>query len=304
MVLIVWVDAVNMVMMVTMVVLMTANLCTGLLSSVAFVNRHKSACGLIRIKHTIWMSQSDAEIPLLSPYEGPLGTLDSMETGFSLEELGLELMVGKSKVGEGRGLFISVAEDVEEAILPQGTVLCGYSKGTFAKEAADDKTVGFLLGDLNTVVIFNKQLLPLVEVIEANGPQVQNLTTIVQGHLLFKNESEPYNKIKLMPDPNHGGNYYFIPSTSEGIGITNIGMYANDLAYNSAVNNEKEYRESSDSKNILMLVWRLELDNQMLRPTWPVVMLKQDVFLTNHEPMEIGIQYSWNYWEAAREGKK
>ena len=53
-------------------------------------------------------------------------------------------------------------------------------------------------------------------------------------------------------------------------------------------------------KNILSLVWRVEMDSEgIFVPTWPVLMTTRDIVLKNLEPMEIGLQYSWKYWQAA-----
>ena len=40
-----------------------------------------------------------------------------------------------------------------------------------------------------------------------------------------------------------------------------------------------------------------------LVPSWPVVILKRDVRFTNHDPMEVGIQYGYRYWGAKGQGQ-
>lgn len=80
-----------------------------------------------------------------------------------------------------------------------------------------------------------------------------------------------------------------------------FGMFANDMAYEGLDTTLESYVEASVNRNILQIVWRLELQNNVLTPTWPVVVLSKDVLFTNKEPMECGMHYSWRYWLAFRE---
>ena len=93
----------------------------------------------------------------------------------------------------------------------------------------------------------------------------------------------------------------FIPDVKEEekFSATSLGIYANDLAYDPD-SNEEQYFENSERNNILQLVWRLAKDekNGMVVPTWPVVVTRQDVRLLNTVPMEVGLQYGFNYWNA------
>ena len=93
----------------------------------------------------------------------------------------------------------------------------------------------------------------------------------------------------------------FIPDVKEedAFSATSLGIYANDLAYDPD-SDELQYFENSERNNILQLAWRLAKDekNGMVVPTWPVVMTRQDVRLLNTVPMEVGLQYGFNYWNA------
>lgn len=235
-------------------------------------------------------------------YNGPIGSFEQVTQGFELDQLGLNLMLGKSVVADGKGLFVSVVDDAEETFIPMGTVLCGYSKGSFAVEASSDKTVGYLFNDVNNLVIFNKEIMPLFDAITIVSEKAKNLTSVVLGHLLCSlDEMEDSHSLSILPDISCGGKNYFVPDVVEDGGIANVGLFANDLAYNPQVKDEEEYLLSSKSKNSLVLIWRMEFDDNVLRPTWPVVVFKEDTIFRNREPMEIGIQYSWSYWKAVRD---
>ena len=71
------------------------------------------------------------------------------------------------------------------------------------------------------------------------------------------------------------------------------------FTYNQTDNAEK-YNLLSD-KNVLSLVWRLDFDqtSKRLFPLWPVLITRKDLRFKNKMPMELGLHYSWRYWEAA-----
>ena len=73
-----------------------------------------------------------------------------------------------------------------------------------------------------------------------------------------------HNNIKIFPDPDFIGKRYFIPYEYELKPNTlpiNMGIYANDLAYNKNIENEISYQKET-FKNILRLVWRLEFNEK------------------------------------------
>ena len=80
-----------------------------------------------------------------------------------------------------------------------------------------------------------------------------------------------------------------------------FGMFANDLAYIGPSMTMENYLRDSIDRNILHIIWRMDLKNDILVPTWPVVVLHKDVSFRNRMPMEVGIHYSWRYWTAYRE---
>ena len=50
----------------------------------------------------------------------------------------------------------------------------------------------------------------------------------------------------------------------------------------------------------IQLIWRLAKDEKtdMLVPTWPVVVAKDNFRLLNTVPMEVGLQYGFHYWNS------
>eukprot|EP00596_Hydrurales_sp_CCMP1899_P004199 CAMPEP_0119034944 /NCGR_PEP_ID=MMETSP1177-20130426/1954_1 /TAXON_ID=2985 /ORGANISM="Ochromonas sp, Strain CCMP1899" /LENGTH=253 /DNA_ID=CAMNT_0006992783 /DNA_START=249 /DNA_END=1010 /DNA_ORIENTATION=+ len=237
-----------------------------------------------------------------------------MEAGCSIENLGLQVMIGPSLMGAGRGLFLSIAGDVEKVILPAGTPICGYSKGKFTKEADGDKSVAYMFSNPYTGVIFEKTLMPLLDAVgiidlqikekkmskfkSINKLQKSNISDVILGHKMSSDNDE----IEIVPDITYLQRYFIPDEETEDTvwGPGRLGMYANDLAYYDGVT-EEEYTNNSPDINILQIVWRMEFTDQVLSPTWPVVITLKDILLTNKEPMEVGLQYGWNYWKSVIE---
>lgn len=247
----------------------------------------------------------------LTPYEGPIGSYDEMEAGLTIEELGLQLLVGPSVVAPGRGLFVCLADSdesgVESVTLPRGTPIVGYSKeGIFQEEPEGDKTVGFNFVDVDTGVIFDKKLRRLTEALTMVSSERPDATVFVHGHSLSYDADK--DKILISSQSDFKGRY-FIPKKHDGsYSAGNLGIWVNDLAYDESIKNEQEYMEKSKKFNLFVLSWRLDLNTDsegkrgnVLMPTWPVVVLDQDVLFTNREPMEVGLSYSWRYWEYHRD---
>lgn len=253
------------------------------------------------------IDDDDEELPFLPPYEGPVVSMEEMESGWSLEELGINVMVGPSASGLGRGLFLNLQSEVGETFLPQGTVLCGYSKGHFQGSAEGDKTVAYQFTDIRIPVVYDKRFMHLYEAIEEISNTTTNidLSSLVAGHkITFHTLEDGNQEMRIAPDVQQNDTlHYFIPydtTSSSNLTILNAGMMANDLAFHvNQTKNELEY-DSRAEKNVLLLVWRMVFDGQRLQPSWPVVATNTDVLLLNEEPMEVGIHYSWRYWNAMK----
>jgi hypothetical protein len=238
---------------------------------------------------------------IVQQYDGPISLVDVMEAGWGLEEFGINLMVGPSVYGEGRGLFMSLEEGVEKVTLPQGSILCGYSRGSFFNVANGDKTVGYQFCDPLSWVLYEKKLMHVYDAIQQISEKVSDLNHAVAGHLVqILAENNGQSIITIQPNiSDQKFKFYFVPDDAKEITIMNAAMFANDLAYHSDIT-EEEYEAAAKIKNILTLVWRVEFDGCRLQPSWPVVVTNKDVELTNELPMEVGIEYSWRYWDAVR----
>jgi hypothetical protein len=257
-----------------------------------------------------------------------------MEGGIAIAESALHVLVGPSLVANGRGLFLAIYNDiddmddmdddgnddgnddnddmVEEVIIPQGTPLCGYSKGYFTSQEEGDKSVAFLYTS-DTLVFYNKQLMGISDAINmANLQHIGNCDEILWGHdviMTIDNDNDNDNGDKKMciktiaPNPKIQSRI-FIPDAKENnnseFAPTCLGMYSNDLAYDPNETCKENYIKTSNENNILQLIWRLDLDTtkNILVPTWPVVVAKQDFRLCNTVPMEVGLQYGFQYWKS------
>jgi len=157
-------------------------------------------------------------------YHGPTAEFSDMLSGCEIQDLGITMMVGPSKVASGNGLYVAINENVESVTVPYGTVLCGYSKGTFTAEADGDKTVAYLLDSPYSGVLYNKSLTPLHKLIGLSDKR--QLLHIIKGHeLRFDNET---NDILVLPDLSFE-NRYFVPHLDPLMGPGSMGVYANDL---------------------------------------------------------------------------
>lgn len=262
----------------------------------------------------------------IEPYVGPIGSVADMKGGISVSELALNVMAGASLVSNGLGLFLCIYDEiddsgtmgddddgvgaVEEIIIPQGTPLCGYARGYFASESDGDKSVGFLFAGDNadeTAVFYNRELVPLGDALWSVYEQrcSEGGTSADDQHLLFGHIvdlDKETGKVAIKPEDEFSSRI-FVPEVDEAtqFSATSLGIYANDLAYDPD-SNELEYLENSEKNNLLQLVWRLARDEKSgnLVPTWPVVIAKKDMRLLNTVPMEVGLQYGYNYWDAVK----
>mmetsp|Transcript_34299 Transcript_34299/g.39051 ORF Transcript_34299/g.39051 Transcript_34299/m.39051 type:complete len:306 (-) Transcript_34299:282-1199(-) len=248
----------------------------------------------------------------VEPYVGPAGSIADTEGGIVVGDLSLQVSVAKSLVSKGRGLFLCIYNDegepesvVEEIVIPSGTPICGYARGYFSDKEDGDKSVTFLFGgdSANTTAVFyNQQLMTLSDALLENY-QERNDDEKGKPLLLFGHhiEIDAENEVVTVKADSKFSSRIFIPDVKkeDEFSASSLGMYANDLAYDPD-SNEVQYFENSERNNILQLVWRLAKDeeNGMMVPTWPVVIVKQDVRLLNTMPFEVGLQYGFNYWDA------
>ena len=129
------------------------------------------------------------------PYKGPVQDFTEMIAGVQNEELGLNVMVGSSTLGDGAaglGVFVAVSEEVEQTTVKEGQPLMGYSKGTFIESAEDagDKTVAWLFSGVNQAIFFEKELMTLKDAmgIVSNRHDLDDMTDLLLGHKLYFDE--------------------------------------------------------------------------------------------------------------------
>lgn len=264
-------------------------------------------------------SDSDTNSDSIEPYVGPISSIADMEGGIAISESALHVLVGPSLVAPGRGLFLSIYNDmdedeyidmnsdfVEEVVIPQGTPLCGYARGIFSSEESGDKSVGFLFSQ-DTPIFYEKQLMGIGDAIQLvrhgkeKGSNSNNNKQLLWGHIVDMDETS--GEIKSIAPDQDLATRIFTPDGDENeneFAATCLGMYANDLAYDPDITQKEEYLQNSQENNILQLIWRLAKDTEtdMLVPTWPVVVAKKDFRLCNTVPMEVGLQYGFEYWNS------
>jgi hypothetical protein len=206
-----------------------------------------------------------------------------------------------------------------------------------------DKSIAFVFYSVYIPVIVDGQYMTLFEAIGlvAAQPQPQStaqhtdsgLQHALWGHQLYFDEEQ--EGIQVVPDAD--ANLYYQPADCDDDNkkYDALGVFANDLAYSPDIN-EKIYLETQDMKNILQIVWEVELVLQepmprpfissyssgqqqnakekeedesiistpvwMLKPVKPVVVARRDVIFTNNtttsRPQEVGVSYSWLFWIA------
>lgn len=237
-------------------------------------------------------------------YVGPTRHMHEMIAGCDIEELGLEILLGESKVCSGLGLFVRLNDETNSSLQPRGTPICGYSKGSFTEEADGTFTVAYCFTSPYQGVMFEKRLMTVVEAVGllAERTGAQEMRDLLDGHVMLWDPVE--ETIQVEPTPEYTRRYFIpdpVDADAQGDpvwGASNLGMYANDVGYNKSVKDMETY-ERLAANNVLQIVWRLEDQDGRLFPTWPVVITQRDVLFVNHKPMEVGLKYSWRYWLAA-----
>jgi hypothetical protein len=272
------------------------------LSSVSLSSSHRA------------LSEGDESIPV---YKGPIfcpseecGLPQEMSSILELAELGIDIAVGPSMIAPGQfGLYGRCSDGIDSVILPECTLLCGYSKsGSFRSSDVGDKTVGFALTTGTTAVFFDRQLMEVQDALAKAATVYGNGACGLAGHELSMSGNGSDEELTLFPSES-GFDRYFSPEDifhdegSASISVQNFGQYSNDLAWNqlSPPASFEEYMELSSEQNCVQLVWRLEYDadSQCLVPTWPVSVLSRDIRFENQQFMELGTRYGWNYWQAS-----
>jgi hypothetical protein len=250
-------------------------------------------------------------------YDGPISSLDAMVASYALPNLGLTVFVGPSKVAPtaGLGLFVAVSEDSShhekknqyphQVKLLRSTPLFGYSTGTFTDSSDGDKTVAYLISSIHAGVVYDDKVRALDDVLEQFTDKGK-LTHRLEGHLLLYDEE--LEDLVVIPNDEFKSRYFVPDATANPCqGVDSIGIFANDLAYDDAATQDV-YNERSKDRNILSIIWRLKDSLQRdddcctrkLQPAFPVIISNKDLLFVNSQPMEIGLHYSWRFWDSFR----
>eukprot|EP00633_Aureoumbra_lagunensis_P001209 CAMPEP_0197294488 /NCGR_PEP_ID=MMETSP0890-20130614/32611_1 /TAXON_ID=44058 ORGANISM="Aureoumbra lagunensis, Strain CCMP1510" /NCGR_SAMPLE_ID=MMETSP0890 /ASSEMBLY_ACC=CAM_ASM_000533 /LENGTH=281 /DNA_ID=CAMNT_0042769923 /DNA_START=228 /DNA_END=1073 /DNA_ORIENTATION=+ len=226
----------------------------------------------------------DKSTTLIESYKGPQtknGILSNIVASIVLEEAGIVLQVADSTILDGgRGLFIRALE--EPFLFRKGDVVCGYAFGT--TDHGTSPTDAKLHGAAVTMAFTAPQ-----QRVFFDG----YLNTV--GNLLqngYAAATEPALFIPTSPQPS--------------LEIMNLGHTANDLSWNTSILEISSdlYQQMSSKANVLALVGRLErLSNPLnlaspsiLSFTRPIVVSRFDLLIDNYIPMELGVEYGYNYW--------
>eukprot|EP00586_Coscinodiscus_wailesii_P018848 CAMPEP_0172514130 /NCGR_PEP_ID=MMETSP1066-20121228/257608_1 /TAXON_ID=671091 /ORGANISM="Coscinodiscus wailesii, Strain CCMP2513" /LENGTH=243 /DNA_ID=CAMNT_0013294665 /DNA_START=235 /DNA_END=963 /DNA_ORIENTATION=+ len=228
--------------------------------------------------------------------------------GISLPEIGIDLAIAPSKIApQQMGLYLSLSPDVDSVALPALTLICGYSRtGTFHQNDVGDRTVGFSFSSSSiddTGVFYERQLMSIRDALEmaAEMKGVEFGEVELAGHVLVQLDEGRVELYPAVEYENDGGGFarHFVPdlvnkglarsATSDSgddneespsfgndneLSVQNFGQFCNDLAwsYTNPPQSATEYEKLSEKKNVVQLIWRLELDdeNNVLKPSWPV----------------------------------
>jgi hypothetical protein len=247
--------------------------------------------------------------PLFDASEDDSTPARKMVAILELGELGIDIAVGPSMIAPGQfGLYARCSYTNDSVALPECTLLCGYSKsGVFLDADVGDRTVGFSLTSGTTAVFFERELMEVQVALTKAAIEYGNGACGLAGHELSMTTNDQEETVTLHPMTS-GFDPFFCPEVisldeeTASISVQNFGQYCNDLAWNqmSPPSNLEEYIQRSAERNCVQLVWRLSYDaeSQCLIPTWPVSVLSRDVRFENHDFMELGTRYGWNYWQA------
>mmetsp|Transcript_3233 Transcript_3233/g.4812 ORF Transcript_3233/g.4812 Transcript_3233/m.4812 type:complete len:447 (+) Transcript_3233:50-1390(+) len=237
----------------------------------------------------------------------------------------------------GMGVFVRKNNTSDDGILQlAGSAFCGYAKGTMKStisisEQRSGIVIEFRLDDgLESLVWYDGALMPVKKALfvsKANGitghkiifkSQVKNEvdTDVFGDNVSLKDsadEIKPTTRQQQMmvdlvfDETLYKSNRYFVPESKqqETFTIRTIGKMMNDLA-GGCDSDDKTYETDSEGKNLLVIVPRVRAvthknsdDNITLLEPYgmPIFTLARSVLITNEEPMEVGCNYGFNYWQ-------
>ena len=231
----------------------------------------------------------------------------------------------------GRGLFIRcLGEETESVTLEEGTAVCGYAEGSMRTSAESDKSVAFALASVDSVVWFERELRTVADVLAdesivsvalpSNRPvyfatcarthfSIETAHPLalpqdsIAGHIVAYDDASA-QALDIGLDASYDGPRYFVPAEPQPspLPITALGQMANDLAVGDLDDEagEEAYEEISEVSNLLVLVFRLERDEnnpRLLVPSRPISTTGRSITFVNDVPMELGCRYGRRYWK-------
>jgi len=259
-----------------------------------------------------------ADATFIPVYDGksvPIESNDRPECSIELPS-GLVLEVRPSTKGEGAGLGLfmrKASSDTNDVLQTQGSIFCGYGPcGQITDSMAGlskyqrERSFEFMLSDgLNSYVWHKGNLVAVRDVLQSTG------ATGVKAHLLVEttkeggdanNPSPTSSGLSLIHDTK-GKPCYLIPPAEKpdpgSLTIETIGHMCNDEAGGIPGQTSEEYDAMSDDTNTLVLVPRVEVnDDGIVEPSgMPLLTLSKSVYVGNaDESMEVGLRYGFSYW--------
>jgi len=214
----------------------------------------------------------------------------------SVPNYNLSLSLAESSFGFGLGLYISVEKNVESVMLPKLSMICEYGKGKFDMRVLGDKCIAYSFESVESLVYYESKVLPLKDLIQncilnSSPPHRKNIELL--GHII---NFDDINNMAVCTDKSHSKNV-FVPSINDRKPYEYFGIYANDFAYKLNETDNDEAYLANTYKNALKIIWKVGVDkNGLITPINPVFVTKRDIVFTNKVPMELGLDYGWNYW--------
>ena len=92
----------------------------------------------------------------------------SSSLGGEMRKIGVDIFIGPSCLGFGKGLFLACAERNKPVQIPAGTIICKYAKGIFDMRIMGDKVIDYGMYNLEKRVMYEGQVLTLRDALMQN----------------------------------------------------------------------------------------------------------------------------------------
>ena len=116
----------------------------------------------------------------------------SSSLGGDMKALGVDIFVGPSCLGFGKGLFLACTDRNMKSIkIPAGTKICRYAKGVFDMRIMGDKVVDYGMYNLAKRVLYKNEILTLKEALMNNDNSLLGHFVQVDGSTGLPTEVRP-----------------------------------------------------------------------------------------------------------------